>query len=332
MHFFTDAPKSPQSYIDISPIVLTKPFENNLNAETYPNLESIAEPFEAILLDAYGVFWGGNKIGLLPGCKETMERLIAQGKIVGILSNSTQLARKEIEKLNAHGLIEGKHFHFYITSGEVARNIFLNKELPFPTPNMKFHLFGAPHPKFSSHQAIFQNTSFQETSEIEEADFIYISIPHIHGKDQTDPLLFKNYVAKVKSTNIPMVCANPDLFAHEGNPPQAVVRQGSIGFMHEEQGGKVFYIGKPSERMFLAAMSSFLPHGISNPKKVLMVGDTPETDIRGARNFGMPSALVIKTGIIADRIARYGWENILNTFSAQDFPDYFIDYMGKNEF
>ncbi len=303
-----------------------------LNAKIHPNLESISESFDGILLDAYGVFWGGNGIGLLPDCKETMERLITKGKTIGILSNSTQLAKNEIEKLKAHGLIEGQHFHFLITSGEVAKRIFLDNDLPFPTPKMKFYLFGAPHPKFSSHQAIFQDTPFQETTDLEEADFIYISIPHINGKDQTDPLLFKEYIDIFKSTKIPMVCANPDRFAHEGNPPQAVVRQGSIAIIHEEQGGQVFYIGKPSDRMYSAAMKSFFQYGISNPKKVLMVGDTPETDIRGARNFNIPSALVIKTGIMADRIAHHGWKNTIKTLPTQDFPDFFIECMGKNEF
>src|SRR5262245_7458182 len=102
--------------------------------EMFPSLLSISDRFSAILLDAYGVFWGGNDCGLLPGSKEVMGNLLLQGKIVGILSNSTQLASKEINKLKLHGLIQGKHFHFLITSGEVARSIFLNEKLPFETP------------------------------------------------------------------------------------------------------------------------------------------------------------------------------------------------------
>ena len=315
-----------------SQVSIVKSIESPLNLKIHQNLESISESFDGILLDAYGVFWGGNGVGVLPGCKETMEKLIAKGKTVGVLSNSTQLAKNEIEKLQAHGLVEGKHFHFLITSGEVTRNILLNNDLSFPTLHKKFYVFGSPHPKFSSHGAIFKETLFQETTDLQEADFIYISIPHIDGKDQTNPLLFKEAVEAFKHSQIPMVCANPDHFAHEGNPPQTVVRQGSIARMYEELGGKVFYIGKPSNKMFLAAMESFLSHGISNPQKVLMVGDTPETDIRGARNFGMPSALITKTGIMADRIAHHGFENALNAFSENDFPDFFIEYMGKNEF
>lgn len=303
--------------------------ETSLKPTIFPNLESIAETFDAFILDAYGVFWGGNGVGVLSGCRETLEKLVSAGKIIGILSNSTQLAQKEIEKLKLHKLHVGKHFHFFITSGEVAKNIFASCDLPFPTPKKKFCLFGKPHPKFSSHEAIFVKTHFQETSELEQADFIYISIPHIDGSDQTDPMVFKELVESFKGSKLPMVCANPDRFAHEGSPPKAVVRQGTIASMHEEQGGQVFYIGKPSDRMYSAAMQSFLNHGISNLQRVLMVGDTPETDIRGARNFGIPSALVIKTGIMADRIAHYGFEKIIQELPHLDTPNFFIETMGQ---
>lgn len=79
--------------------------------EIFPGVAQVSSRFTGILLDAYGVFWGGNDVGLLPGSKEIMEKLVSSGKIVGILSNSTQLASKEINKLNLHGLFQGKHFH-----------------------------------------------------------------------------------------------------------------------------------------------------------------------------------------------------------------------------
>ena len=124
-----------------------------------PNILQISKDFKGILLDAYGVFWGGNEAGLLPGSKGAMERLVANGKMVGILSNSTQLAEKEVNKLAQHGVLVDKHFHFLITSGELARRIFLNKELPFPTPHNKYWVFGQDHPRFSPHHALFQDTS-----------------------------------------------------------------------------------------------------------------------------------------------------------------------------
>lgn len=263
--------------------------------KSFPSILPIADPFKGILLDAYGVFWGGNLMGLLPGSDHTMKKLVAAGKIVGILSNTTQMASKEIEKLNKHGLELDVHFHFLITSGEIAKKFFSTGSLPFPTPKKKYWLFDEDHPRF------FEGSPFTQTLDLQEADFIYISIPRMGGKDQTDPEIFRARVEKLKETNLPMVCANPDRFAHEGSPPQAVVRQGSIAAIYEELGGKVFYIGKPSMVAFQRAMEQFGEHQIHQPVDILMVGDTPETDIRGARRYGMHAALTTKTGIFAER-------------------------------
>lgn len=290
----------------------------------FPGIGQVSERFRGILLDAYGVFWGGNAFGLLPGAKEIMEKLVSQGKIVGVLSNSTQLASKEINKVHLHGLVQGKHFHFFVTSGEIAREIFINEKIPFKTRKNKFWLLGGAHPKFPSHAPIFQGTIYNETAAIEDADFIYISVPQINGEDQVDPELFRAEVASLRMKNLPMICPNPDQFAHEGNPPRAVVRQGSIAKMYEELGGQVFYIGKPHPQAYKSAMHHFAQYNITQPGEILMVGDTPETDIRGARCFGLSSALVTQTGIMADRIHHHGLEKALKALSPQNSPDYFI--------
>jgi HAD superfamily hydrolase (TIGR01459 family) len=284
----------------------------------------IAADFKGILLDSYGVFWGSNAFGLLPGAKECMEALVASGKVVGVLSNSTQLASKEIAKLHSHGLVLNTHFHFLVTSGEVTRQLFQIKNLPFKSASNKFYLFGGVHPKYSSHQAIFQGTDFNETQDVDEAGFVYIGVPHVNGEDQTQPDVFRNEIERVLKKGLSMVCANPDLFAHEGNPPKAVVRQGMIAKMYTEMGGKVFYIGKPFENAYIHAMSHFNHHGITNPTEILMIGDTPETDIRGARQFGMSSALVTQTGIMADRISHRGHDSAVKELLPSDVPNFFI--------
>ncbi|PJD97167.1 MAG: TIGR01459 family HAD-type hydrolase [Parachlamydia sp.] len=299
-----------------------------MSKKIFPDIAQLARGFDGLLLDAYGVFWGGNDFGLLPGSKEIMEELVAQGKIVGILSNSTQLASKEIHKLYSHDLIQGKHFHFLMTSGEIARHIFLHEKLPFAASTHQFWLFGGGHPKFASHQAIFQGTLYQETQDLHAADFIYIAVPHLKGIDQVDPTVFRTEIEKLKKANLPMVCSNPDHFAHEGTPPQAVVRQGRIAMMYEEIGGEVYYIGKPHPKAYAMAMQQFHQYNIINPQVILMVGDTPETDVRGAHHFGMPAALVTQTGIMADRISRKGLTHALAELPVQDYPDYLIERLG----
>lgn len=296
----------------------------NISYKVVPNIASVSDKYAAALLDAYGVYWGGNEKGLLPGSKEAMEKLVSSGKIVGILSNTTQLASKEVEKLNKHGLVQGKHFHFIITSGEVMRNTFLNEKLPFETPRNKFFLFGEIHPRLPSHEPIFKDTLYSRTDNLDDADFIYISIPHINGVDQENPEVFRAELEKVKEKNLPMICPNPDQFAHEGNPSRAVVRQGSIAKMYEEMDGTVHYIGKPYNKVYTIAMDQFRLHNITDPKDILMVGDTPETDIRGARNFGMASALLTQTGIMGDRVRNKTLESAVEALPSNDTPDHLV--------
>lgn len=292
--------------------------------KVYSNISEIADPFKGILLDAYGVFWGGNEVGVLPGCEKIMADLVDGGKIVGIVSNTTQLSQNELDKLKKHGLIQGKHFHFLITSGEVAKKTFSEGQLPFQIPKKTFYSFGKPHPKFSSHQMIFADSFYKETSDISEADFIFVTVPHINGEDQINPHVFFDDVFSLRYSNLPMICTNPDRFAHEGNPARLVVRQGAIAAMYEELGGEVFYIGKPSPMMFTEAMKTLNNYNIHNKKDVLMVGDTPETDIRGAVNFQIASALTTESGIMAERLAERNLQEFLDLGYLSDHPTYFL--------
>jgi ribonucleotide monophosphatase NagD (HAD superfamily) len=66
-------------------------------------LDSFIDEFDALLLDAYGVFWAGNAFGPIEGTKESMKNLVKDGKIVGILSNTTSLGIKEKEKIAKWG-------------------------------------------------------------------------------------------------------------------------------------------------------------------------------------------------------------------------------------
>lgn len=290
----------------------------------YPLLD-MSLSFTGILLDAYGVFWAGNAAGALPGAPHAMKALVASGKVVGILSNATRLAEVEIGKLASHGIHLREHFHFLITSGEIARQTALSNTLPFKTSSSKYFVLGGPYPECDIHSEIFAGSLFSETRDLSEAGFIYASTPQIQGEDQTDPTIFEPHVQSCISSNLPMLCANPDLFAHEGYPPKAVVRQGSLARRYKELGGSVYYIGKPYSPAFAKAMQEFAKYNIHKPSEILMIGDTPETDVRGAKLFGMSSALITKTGIMADRLeALHPTESVIALLS-DDHPHFFLE-------
>jgi HAD superfamily hydrolase (TIGR01459 family) len=286
-----------------------------------------AKDFPAVLLDAYGVFWGGNSFGPLPGSAKAMEKLVSSGKIVGVLSNATQLASQEVEKLKKHGLFQNQHFHFFISSGEITRHLFLQQKLPFQTPRNTFYLVGEPHPKLFPEAALFEKSTYIETENIEEADFLYVRVPHVLGEDQVDPEVFRKEIERLP-VKAPMICANPDLFAHEGIPPRAVVRQGSIAAIYQALGGTVYYTGKPDPLAYFTAMSCFKQYGITEKKNVLMVGDNPSTDILGAKAFGMSSALILETGLMGDRTNAFGKEAAIANLEEEELPSFFIKTLG----
>lgn len=289
------------------------------------SLEELSSHYDAFLLDAYGVFWGSSELGVLPGAADAMAYLVDQGKHVGILSNSTQPAIKEEEKLRKHGLYKGVHYHFLLTSGEVAKSLLLQGALPFPTPRDTYCLFGSIHPRFGSHHQLFEGTKYREVENIEDADFVYISIPHIDGVDQEDPEVFRDKVQAVNK-QIPVLCVNPDRVAMEGLPSRPVVRQGSIAQMFIEEEAPVYLIGKPSSVIYEAALQKF-PQNIPR-NKILMIGDTPETDIRGAHGSGLDAALVTKTGVMTVHMEKEGIAQVIDRLPSSDKPEFLTERLG----
>jgi HAD superfamily hydrolase (TIGR01459 family) len=287
-----------------------------------PLLE-ITSKYQGVLLDAYGVFWGGNAVGMLPGAENAMRYLVSSGKIVGILSNATRITISEKQKLEKHGIFQGVHYHFLITSGEIAREDALSGNMPFDIKKNKYFVLGGPYTEIPIHEEIFAGSSLEETSNIEDADFIYVSTPQRNGQDHTDASVFDEAVRSCVGSNLPMLCANPDSHAHEGNPPQVVVRQGSLARKYQELRGKVHFIGKPYSPAFERAMQEFFKLGVHKVESIVMIGDTPETDVKGAKSFGMSSVLITNTGITAERLKLN--PNVLNELPQEEKPLFFLE-------
>jgi ribonucleotide monophosphatase NagD (HAD superfamily) len=89
-----------------------------------------------------------------------------------------------------------------------------------------------------------------------------------------------------------MVCANQD-YSIQRNGIEYLCA-GTIAKYYGHKGGTVFYHGKPSQDMFERL---FLLNPVEAPKnKILMIGDSLQTDIPGANAFGIDS-LLITSGI-----------------------------------
>jgi len=91
--------------------------------------------------------------------------------------------------------------------------------------------------------------------------------------------------------DLPMVCANPDLVVHHLG--RRAICAGAIAQRYEALGGKVRWHGKPYPGVYQQALALI---GISEPKRILAIGDSLRTDIAGANAAGI-DAIVVAGGI-----------------------------------
>ncbi len=256
------------------------------------NLLDLKENFDVFVFDIYGVIWDGKKV--IPGYDDVMKQLVKAGKKVVIMSNSTALSQGQEKVYAGRGFLKGEHYHKLITSGDVAEEAFAQDER-----KLKFYQFGRPS------KVLFACSGYEALASPEEADFVYAGVPQTwEGDYWKDYLTMDPFVEELEylvKLGKPLVCANPDCRAFENQYEKPVVRQGSVAEVYEKLGGKVTYFGKPYQNIYDFA---FINEPVER-SRMLMVGDTLETDIKGGRDYGMKTALT-QTGIAVFKMQEAG--------------------------
>lgn len=301
----------------------------------YNNFAEIADRFNVLLVDAYGVFWNGKNF--YDGSREIMETQVKAGKKVVIVSNTTMLSPDAVTSYAKKGLEKSRHYTDFVTSGDVARSAFNKDNLPID--GHKIYMFGTPNLK------IFENTPFKLTEYPEQANAFYISVPQLTDEQAAAHDLYEQHfyrspkglidstaiepfipeLKKLYRLGLPAINANPDLRASEKDESgdiHFVIRQGSIAETYRKMGGKVIEFGKPHKNIFEYAFKNC---SIPQTATVAMIGDTYRTDIKGAQNFGINGVWCIETGITADELSsgktleQICGSNFENTFLIKQF-------------
>ena len=272
-------------------------------------LQDITENYDAFLFDAYGVFWDGAKF--ISGAREIMQKLVAAGKPVFVVSNGTLLASAAEASYAKKGLLKDVHYTKMITSGEVLHESLINSNISFAKNHSprKYYVLGMPA------AYLFEGSSYQETDNPALADFVYFSVPRVksedlssfpdeifydaNGKGWWDCATLAPFEQELKALlPLPALNANPDLAASEKDMQTGelhfVIRQGSLAEAYRQMGGEVLEFGKPHANIFDYACRFLtdIPR-----KKILMVGDTVRTDIKWALGNGLSAALCVNNGI-----------------------------------
>jgi HAD superfamily hydrolase (TIGR01459 family) len=250
-------------------------------------LHAIADRFDHVLLDQWGTLHAGEIV--FPAARECVARLRASGKRVLTLSNSGKRAAINANRLAALGLpIEA--YDGILTSGEVAwMGLRERVREPFTALGAGCFLItrGDDH-------SIIDGLHLMIASNVEVADFILLS-----GLDDAvaEPEHWRQLLTRAAARGIPMLCTNPDLVMFGANG--LIPAPGALAQFYETLGGVVHFVGKPHAPIFSAALERL---GNPDPHRVLMVGDSIDHDVAGARAAGMLTVL-LSSGVHRDVFA-----------------------------
>lgn len=241
------------------------------------HIKTLYDDYDVFLFDLWGVIVEGRVA--YPGVVEQINDLIKQRKVF-FVSNAPRPNYKVLQTLRGFGL-ESINKDMIITSGDVARNVVAESKITLG----KGDEIAVYHLGSDRNDEILHDIPHKNTKSLDDADILLLTL---YRDDHEDLNEFDDILEEAAKRNIITICANPDTTI----PKQNTLRYcaGHFAEKIEKHGGNVIYTGKPRNEIYNKVFS-YIP---DVPKsRILMIGDTFETDILGAQNSGINSALVL---------------------------------------
>lgn len=117
----------------------------------------------------------------------------------------------------------------------------------------------------------------------------------LEDQENDHPDDYRDRLAEMADRDMQMICANPDIRVRIGD--QLVWCAGALAQIFEDEGGTVIYPGKPFDPIYDLALAKLSDLGVEPASnRILCIGDSPGTDMRGAANRGY-DGLYVGTGL-----------------------------------
>ena len=256
----------------------------NLDQE---GLSSIAQNYSLFYIDLWGVIHNG--ISLYKEAINVLQQLKKNDKEFVLLTNAPRPNTTVKDFLEKMGLDNNFRKHVY-SSGEAALD-YLKKN--FSTE--KFYHIGPPR-DFD----LFKAFEKKKSKDIDDCD--YFLCTGLFDNKSEDLNYYKDLLEKKIKKK--MVCTNPDLIVDRGSKRELCA--GSVAMVFEKMGGEVVYFGKPYPEVYNQS-------NIKKYKKILVIGDNLNTDIKGANNLKYDS-LLISNGIHKKEINQKGIKKVVKSY------------------
>lgn len=244
----------------------------------------LAADYDVVLSDVWGVVHNG--VTAHPDACAALARYRSGGGKVVLITNAPRPGDNVIAQIDRFG-VPRDAYDDIVSSGDVTRAVIAQRK------GQKLHHIGPPRDK-----PIFEGLDVT-FAPLESADYVVCS-----GLDDDDRETAEDYRPRLEvmlARKLFMVCGNPDVVVERGDT--LVYCAGAIADLYAAMGGEVLFAGKPYRPIYDRA---FAKAGKPVPlSRVLAIGDSVRTDLKGANAFGIDCLFLI-AGIHAEELAGHG--------------------------
>jgi HAD superfamily hydrolase (TIGR01459 family) len=248
------------------------------------NFAALAAQYDVVLSDVWGVTHNGATA--FPEACDALERFRRNGGTVVLITNAPRRGEAVCRQLDRLG-VPRTAYDGIVSSGDVTCTVMMQR----PGQSV-FHL--GPERDLS----IFDGLDAR-FAPAEEAD--YVVCTGLFDDDVETPEDYRERLAAMRARNLFMICGNPDVVVERGE--RLVYCAGAIADLYGSLGGEVVYAGKPYAPIYEMALAKAqtMRGRRAQRARVLAIGDSIRTDVKGASAFGA-DCLFVTAGIHAEEL------------------------------
>lgn len=248
------------------------------------HFSALAANYDVALSDVWGVTHNG--VSAFPEACDALVRYRAGGGTVILITNAPRRGEAVSRQLDQFGVPRDAYDEI-VSSGDVTCGVMAER----PGQSV-FHL--GPQRDIS----IFDGLGIR-FAPVEEAD--YVVCTGLFNDEVETAESYRDMLGFMRRRALFMICGNPDVVVERGD--RLVYCAGAVADLYRSLGGDVLYAGKPYPPIYeMALAKAEKKRGAKAPRsRVLAIGDSVRTDLKGAATFGI-DCLFITAGIHAEEL------------------------------
>ncbi len=249
-----------------------------------PHFSALAENYDVVLSDVWGVVHNG--LAAWPRACDALMRVRARGATVVLITNAprpSEQVMRQLDKLH----VPREAYDAIVSSGDVTRGLIETRH------GQNFAHLG-PERDLSIFKGLELHFAPPDTAD-------YVVCTGLEDDEVETPEDYRARLEIMLKRKLLMVCGNPDVVVERG--PRLVYCAGAIADLYATMGGEVIYAGKPYRPIYeMALQKAQSAAGRKAPlARVLAIGDSVRTDLKGARAIGV-DFLFVTSGIHAEEL------------------------------